>query len=488
MMACRREQGVRLTTFNDLGLAEPILKALVAEGYTSPTPIQAQGIPAILSGADVLGLAQTGTGKTASFVLPLLHRIVEQASRPEPKTCGALILAPTRELAAQIADSIRAYGQKVRHSATVVVGGVRPFPQVRNMARGVDILVATPGRLIDHMQGGAIRLDKTTTVVLDEADHMLDLGFLPAIRQILASLPRDRQTVLLSATMPKPIRALAEDFLNNPQEIAVAPASKPIERIEQKVLLIERDAKRQALVDVLRDDEMDRAIVFTRTKHGADKVTKQLEQAGIQAAAIHGNKSQSQRQKALDNFRSGRTPVLVATDIAARGIDVDGVSHVVNYELPNVPEAYVHRIGRTARAGKSGIAVSFCDREERPFLRDIEKLIGKVLVEREDDGPAPRKQSRGGGGRGQQQQQRQPFRPRGEGGGREDGRGEARGFRGNGNGNGGARKDKPAGHGQHEGRSDGFRGDQQQRNARPQGAKPRDHSGERGRVRSFQPA
>lgn len=478
-----------MTTFNDLGLAEPILQALAAEGYTSPTPIQAQGIPAIMSGADVLGLAQTGTGKTASFVLPLLNRIVEQNNRPEPKTCGALILAPTRELAAQIADSIRAYGQKVRHSATVVVGGVRPFPQVRAMSRGVDILVATPGRLIDHMQGGAIRLDKTTTVVLDEADHMLDLGFLPAIRQILASLPRDRQTVLLSATMPKPIRALAEDFLTNPQEIAVAPASKPIDRIEQKVLLIERDAKRQALVDVLRSEDMDRAIVFTRTKHGADKVTKQLEQAGLSAAAIHGNKSQSQRQKALDNFRSGRTPVLVATDIAARGIDVDGVSHVVNYELPNVPEAYVHRIGRTARAGKSGIAVSFCDREERPFLRDIEKLIGKVLVEREDDGPAPRKQSRGGGGRGQQQQQqRKPFRPRVEGGARDEGRGEARGFRGAANGNGGARKDKPAGHGQHEGRTDGFRAGQQQRNSRPQSAKPRDHSGERGRVRSFQPA
>lgn len=474
-------------TFADLGLAEPLTRALADQNYIHPTPIQAQSIPALLEGRDLLGLAQTGTGKTAAFTLPMLQHLSEKFEKRQPKQARALILAPTRELVVQIAKSIETYGRNLKLRHTAIFGGVNQFRQVRAMSGGVDILVATPGRLIDHMQGGAIRLDKTTTVVLDEADHMLDLGFLPAIRQILASLPRDRQTVLLSATMPKPIRALAEDFLNNPQEIAVAPASKPIERIEQKVLLIERDAKRQALVDVLRDDEMDRAIVFTRTKHGADKVTKQLEQAGIQAAAIHGNKSQSQRQKALDNFRSGRTPVLVATDIAARGIDVDGVSHVVNYELPNVPEAYVHRIGRTARAGKSGIAVSFCDREERPFLRDIEKLIGKVLVEREDDGPAPRKQSRGGG-RGQQQQQRQPFRPRGEGGGREDGRGEARGFRGNGNGNGGARKDKPAGHGQHEGRSDGFRGGQQQRNARPQGAKPRDHSGERGRVRSFQPA
>ena len=472
-----------MTTFNDLGLAEPILKAIAAEGYTSPTPIQAQGIPAILSGSDVMGLAQTGTGKTASFVLPLLHRIATQNLRPDPKTCTSLILAPTRELASQIADSIRAYGQKMRHSATVVTGGVRPMPQIRSLSRGVDIVVATPGRLIDHMQTGAVRLDRTTTIVLDEADHMLDLGFLPAIRQILASLPRERQTILLSATMPKPIRALANDFLHNPQEIAVAPASKPIDRIEQKVLLIERDAKRQALLDVLRSDDMDRAIVFTRTKHGADKVTKQLEQAGLSASAIHGNKSQGQRQRTLDSFRAGRTPILVATDIAARGIDVDGVSHVVNYELPNVPEAYVHRIGRTARAGTSGIAVSFCDREERPFLRDIERLIGKTLVERDDDGPSggARKPGRGGGGGGRGQQQRKPFRPRIEGEGRterprfaRDGQradgtrgeanGEARGYRGQSNGNGSgehrggaARKDKAhAGPGA-EGRREGFR-------------------------------
>jgi ATP-dependent RNA helicase RhlE len=509
-----------LTTFNDLGLAEPILKAIAAEGYTTPTPIQAQGIPAILSGADVLGLAQTGTGKTASFVLPLLHRIFELQNRPQPKTCSALILAPTRELASQIADSIRAYGQKMRHSATVVTGGVRPMPQIRNLARGVDIVVATPGRLIDHMQTGAVRLDQTTTVVLDEADHMLDLGFLPAIRQILASLPRDRQTVLLSATMPKPIRALANDFLTDPLEIAVAPASKPIDRIEQKVLLIERDAKRQALVDVLRTDDMDRAIVFTRTKHGADKVTRQLEQAGLSAAAIHGNKSQGQRQKALDSFRAGRTPILVATDIAARGIDVDGVSHVVNYELPNVPEAYVHRIGRTARAGKSGIAVSFCEREERPYLRDIEKLIGKVLVERDDDGPTGgnRKPARGGGGRGQQQ--RKPFRPRAEGEGRGEfrgegraerprrqddsrgdfrgelrgeGRGEPRGGQRNAEPRGGQRKDKahgghshgaPGHEGRNDGRRDGYRAGPRG-NARDGAGK----GGERGRFRrAAQPA
>ncbi|MCA1297371.1 DEAD/DEAH box helicase [Stappia indica] len=424
-----------MTTFSDLGLAEPILKAVAAEGYTSPTPIQAQGIPAILSGSDVLGLAQTGTGKTASFVLPLLHRVCQQKGRPQPKTCSSLILAPTRELAAQIADSIRAYGQKVRHSSTVVVGGARPMPQIRNLARGIDIVVATPGRLLDHMSTGAVRLDQTTTIVLDEADHMLDLGFLPAIRKILAALPAERQTVLLSATMPKPIRALADDFLRNPQEIAVAPASKPIDRIEQKVLLIERDAKRQALVDVLNTENMERAIVFTRTKHGADKVAQHLERAGFSSAAIHGNKSQGQRQRALDAFRSGRTPVLVATDIAARGIDVDGVSHVVNFELPNVPESYVHRIGRTARAGKSGFAVSFCDRSERPFLRDIEKLIGKTLVEREDDGPMPSK------GR---KPSRRPFKPRAEG--DAGANGKPRGFRGKPQGaKRGPREDRPSG-------------------------------------------
>jgi ATP-dependent RNA helicase RhlE len=498
MMACGREQGVRLTTFNDLGLAEPILKAIAAEGYTSPTPIQAQGIPAILSGSDVMGLAQTGTGKTAAFVLPLLHRIATQNLRADPKTCTSLILAPTRELASQIADSIRAYGQKMRHSATVVTGGVRPMPQIRALSRGVDIVVATPGRLIDHMQTGAVRLDRTTTIVLDEADHMLDLGFLPAIRQILASLPRERQTILLSATMPKPIRALANDFLHNPQEIAVAPASKPIDRIEQKVLLIERDAKRQALLDVLRGADMDRAIVFTRTKHGADKVTKQLEQAGLSASAIHGNKSQGQRQRTLDSFRAGRTPILVATDIAARGIDVDGVSHVVNYELPNVPEAYVHRIGRTARAGTSGIAVSFCDREERPFLRDIERLIGKTLVERDDDGPSggARKPARSGGGGGRGQQQRKPFRPRIEGEGRterprfaRDGQ-RADGTRGETNGDqrgeyrgGGQRKDKAhAGPGA-EGRREGFRAGPRG-NARDGAGNGNGNGGNRGRVRS----
>ena len=367
--------------FSDLGLAETVLKAVEAEGYTSPTPIQAQVIPAMLDG--------------------LLHRLADDHARPAPKTCGTLILAPTRELAAQIADSVRAYGKYGRQSVAVVVGGVKPGPQIKAMARGVDILVATPGRLMDHMQGGAIRLDQTTTVILDEADQMLDLGFMPAIRKIMAKVPAKRQTALLSATMPKPIRALANDFLSNPVEVAVETVAKPIELIDQSVILVDRSSKRRILTDMLSAREVERAIVFTRTKRGADKVTRFLADAGLSAAAIHGNKSQNQRTKALDAFKHGSVTILVATDIAARGIDVDNVSHVVNFELPNIPESYVHRIGRTARAGKSGIAVSLCDGAEREFLRDIEKLVGYKISSTgnggADDAPEPR---RGGGRNG----------------------------------------------------------------------------------------
>lgn len=395
--------------FSDLGLAETVLKAVEAEGYTSPTPIQAQVIPAMLDGRDVLGTAQTGTGKTASFVLPLLHRLADDHARPAPKTCGTLILAPTRELAAQIADSVRAYGKYGRQSVAVVVGGVKPGPQIKAMARGVDILVATPGRLMDHMQGGAIRLDQTTTVILDEADQMLDLGFMPAIRKIMAKVPAKRQTALLSATMPKPIRALANDFLSNPVEVAVETVAKPIELIDQSVILVDRSSKRRILTDMLSAREVERAIVFTRTKRGADKVTRFLADAGLSAAAIHGNKSQNQRTKALDAFKHGSVTILVATDIAARGIDVDNVSHVVNFELPNIPESYVHRIGRTARAGKSGIAVSLCDGAEREFLRDIEKLVGYKISSTgnggADDAPEPRRGGgRNGNGNGNRQQ------------------------------------------------------------------------------------
>lgn len=374
-----------LKKFTDLGLSEAILRAVSAEGYDNPTPIQQNVIPAMLGGRDIVGIAQTGTGKTASFVLPLLQKIGESNQRPAPKSCTTLILAPTRELAAQITDGIKTYGQFMRHSVTTVVGGAKPAPQIRAMAQGLDILVATPGRLEDHLQAGAIRLDAVTTVVLDEADQMLDLGFMPAIRRLMAKLPRGRQTVLLSATMPKQIRSLANDFLKNPAEISVAPTSKPIDRIDQTVLHVEKSEKRGVLVNFLKKEPVERAIVFTRTKHGANKITQHLVKAGLTAEAIHGNKSQSQRERTLAGFRGDGVKILVATDIAARGIDVDGVSHVVNFELPNVPEVYVHRIGRTARAGASGIAVSLCEPEERGLLRDIEKLIGRSF----GGGPVP---------------------------------------------------------------------------------------------------
>ncbi|TIQ08744.1 MAG: DEAD/DEAH box helicase [Mesorhizobium sp.] len=365
--------------FKDLGLAESLLQAVSAEGYTSPTPIQAEVIPAMLAERDVIGIAQTGTGKTASFVLPLLDQIARQETKPAAQTCGALILTPTRELAQQIAENIRVYGQFMQVSVAVVVGGVKPGPQIRSLASGADIVVATPGRLLDHMNTGAIRLDKTERIILDEADQMLDLGFMPAIRKIMSKLPKERQTVLMSATMPAQIRALACEFQDNPTEIAVAAVSRPIDRITQSVRHVPASAKRGLLTDILSDVGPVRAIVFTRTKRGADKVCRHLESAGLSAAAIHGNKSQVQRERTLASFRAGRTSILVATDIAARGIDIDDVSHVINYELPNVAEAYVHRIGRTARAGRAGIAISLCDPAERSLLRDIERLIGSQL-------------------------------------------------------------------------------------------------------------
>ena len=378
-----------LKQFSELGLAEPILRAVSGEGYTNPTPIQAEVIPAMLDGRDLIGIAQTGTGKTAAFVLPLLNAVLTDNRRADPKTCKALILVPTRELAKQVSESIRTYGRNMRISLAVVVGGAKPYPQIKAMASGVDIVIATPGRLEDHMRSGAIRLDRTGVAVLDEADQMLDLGFMPAIRRILGNLPSARQTALLSATMPAPIRALAKDFLTSPVEIAVTPGTKPIELIDQSVRFVNSGAKRDMLVSLLGEAKVERAIVFTRTKHGADKVCKFLENAGHRSAALHGNKSQGQRERALGAFRDGKVKVLVATDIAARGIDIDGVSHVVNYELPNVPEAYVHRIGRTARAGASGVAIAFCDSSERSLLRDIERLTGQKLpVVGEDNLPA----------------------------------------------------------------------------------------------------
>ncbi len=405
-----------MTQFSELGLAGQVLSAVKAEGYSVPTPIQAQAIPPLLEGRDVVGIAQTGTGKTAAFVLPLLSRLAAAPGHPRPRSARILVLAPTRELAAQIADSVRIYGSHLRVSVAVIVGGVRPGAQVKALARGVDVLVATPGRLLDHMNTRAVGLTETTAVVLDEADQMMDLGFLPAIRKVMAALPAKRQTLLFSATMPKPIRALAQDFLREPVEISVTPVARPADRIEQAAYMVKGASKPDLLGQLLAADDMDRAIVFTRTKHGADKVVRLLASNGLYAEAIHGNKSQNQRIRALDSFKSGRTPILVATDIAARGIDVDGVSHVVNYDMPNLPEQYVHRIGRTARAGKSGIAVSLVGNDERAYLRDIEKLIGRQIETRdppegmaldlslpEEAGPhSVQSRGRGGGGRAQQ--------------------------------------------------------------------------------------
>lgn len=370
-----------LTTFQDFGLAAPLLKALAAEGYDTPTPIQTQAIPIALTGADIVGLAQTGTGKTAAFALPILHRLQAAGGRPDPKTCRVLVLAPTRELASQIAASFETYGRHLKLSVAVVFGGVPLGRQREQLSRGVDVLVATPGRLIDHVENRAVRLDAVSMFVLDEADHMMDMGFIHALRRIAKLLPAKRQSLFFSATMPPEIAALAEQFLTDPQKVAVTPVSSTAERVSQGVIHIASENK-SALLDALLNErpEIDRAIVFTRMKHGADRVVSALRAKGHEAEAIHGNKSQAQRERALAAFKAGRVRLLVATEIAARGIDIDEVSHVINYDLPNVPEQYVHRIGRTARAGAQGQAISFCAPDERAWLRDIEKLT-KLPVE-----------------------------------------------------------------------------------------------------------
>jgi ATP-dependent RNA helicase RhlE len=385
-----------LNTFATLGLAEPILRAVTRQGYTTPTPIQERAIPALIAGQDLLGIAQTGTGKTAAFALPILHRLSQDKHPLRPRSCRALVLAPTRELAAQIAESFTTYGQYLRLSVALVIGGARHGPQIKAMARGADIVVATPGRLIDHIEAGNLRLDTTKIIVLDEADHMLDLGFIIPIRRIMKMLPAEKQSLLLSATMPGPIASLAEEHLRNPHRVAVSPGATTVEKVNQQVYLVDAASKRSLLIELLSKPEFSRVLVFTRTKRGADKVTAHLESAGLRAAAIHGNKSQSQRERALDGFKKGHTRILVATDIAARGVDVDAVSHVVNFELPNVPESYVHRIGRTARAGASGTAISFCDGTERGMLKDIEKATRQTLPTLDRQGrsvvapPAPR--------------------------------------------------------------------------------------------------
>ncbi|PZU93506.1 MAG: RNA helicase [Chelatococcus sp.] len=396
-----------MTNFTALGLAEPLLKALASEGYETPTPIQAQAIPSILKGRDLLGAAQTGTGKTAAFSLPMLDKLIATPRRLQPRSVRALVLSPTRELAAQIEASIRTYAQFTTIRSTVIFGGVPVGKQIRALGERVDILVATPGRLLDLVDQRAVSLREIEFLVLDEADQMLDLGFIHALRRISTLIPKERQTLLFSATMPKPIREIASAYLTDPVEVAVAPVATTAEKIDQRVIFTEPGDKPALLAKTLSVPELERAIVFTRTKHGADKVVRQLGQSGIEAAAIHGNKSQGQRERALGAFRDGSLRILVATDIAARGIDVDGVSHVVNFDLPNVPETYVHRIGRTARAGASGLAIAFCTPEERGDLAAIEKLT-KVAITPVGavpywDGRTPKKppQNQGRGGRGQ---------------------------------------------------------------------------------------
>jgi ATP-dependent RNA helicase RhlE len=364
-----------LNSFSEFGLTEPILRALVQENYVTPTPIQAQTIPSALGGRDIVGIAQTGTGKTAAFALPILHQLAAKPQRPERKTCRVLVLSPTRELSGQILDSFKAYGRHLGLSATLAIGGVPMGRQVRALLNGVDVLVATPGRLLDLVHSNALRLNQVGFLVLDEADRMLDMGFIHDIRKIVAKLPTERQTLFFSATMPQQIAELARAMLRDPVKVSVTPAATTVEKVEQRVIHVARPGKADLLADLLRDETIDRALVFTRTKHGADKVVRGLAKAGIAAHAIHGNKSQNQRERVLAEFRSGKIRTLVATDIAARGIDVDGISHVVNYDLPNEPETYVHRIGRTARAGAAGIAISLVDGEEVPYLRAIEKLI-----------------------------------------------------------------------------------------------------------------
>tara|TARA_R110000824_G_scaffold390760_17_gene587984 strand:- start:21819 stop:23231 length:1413 start_codon:yes stop_codon:yes gene_type:complete len=368
-------------TFADLGIAEPLCRALGAEGYEHPTPIQARTIPALLAGRDVLGLAQTGTGKTAAFALPILQKLLSGEGRRNPRTAKALILAPTRELAIQIGESLTSYGQHLHLRHTVIFGGVNQNRQVKALANGVDILVATPGRLLDLMNQKFVHLNDTFTLVLDEADRMLDMGFSRDVKKIIAAMPRkSRQSLLFSATMPKSIEALADEILVEPVRVEVTPEVVTVDRIDQHVMFVEQKRKRELLARLLENADLSRVIIFTRTKHCANRVSEQLEKSGVPSEAIHGNKSQGARQRALEAFRNGDARVLVATDIAARGIDVDGITHVINYELPNEPESYVHRIGRTARAGTSGTAYSFCDGSERPYLKSIERLTRRALT------------------------------------------------------------------------------------------------------------
>ena len=372
-------------SFENLNLIEPILKALKTEGYTTPTPIQEQSIPIILDRKDLLGCAQTGTGKTAAFAIPILQileggKIYDQG----PRAIKCLILTPTRELAIQIGESFTAYGRHTGMKHTVIFGGVSQGSQVSALKSGVDILIATPGRLLDLINQKFVQLHYLKIFVLDEADRMLDMGFIHDVKKIITKIPQKRQTLFFSATMPDEIQKLANTILVNPEKVEVTPASSTADTIDQSLFFVEKNDKKKLLIHILNDKSIKSALIFSRTKHGADKITKDLVKAGIKTEAIHGNKSQNARQKALSNFKSGQIKALIATDIAARGIDIDELSHVINFELPNIPETYVHRIGRTGRAGSSGIAYSFCDEEEMEYLKDIQKLIGKEIPIIED--------------------------------------------------------------------------------------------------------
>ena len=412
-------------TFESLGVAEPILRALAAENYTKATPIQTRAIPALMAGKDLLGIAQTGTGKTAAFGIPLLQKLSIGHVPPQPKQAKALILAPTRELAVQIEESLRTYGRHLNLRMTVILGGVNQNTQIKNMAKGVDVLVATPGRLLDLVQQKMVRLDAVNTFIVDEADRMLDMGFIRDVRKLVAMLPRERQSMLFSATMPDDIVKLTHDMLRQPERIEVAPQSKTADRVEQKLYYVPMPQKRQLLSELLKDVSMNKVIVFTRTKQGANRVAEHLSRTGVVAEAIHGNKSQNARQRALDMFKTGKARVLVATDIAARGIDVDYITHVINFELPNEPESYVHRIGRTARAGTDGIAISFCDASERAYLRDIERIIRMKIEVVAHDLPELTAEQR--------QQQEEPRRPHGH---NRGGRGKPSGHKPGGHGGG----------------------------------------------------
>ena len=371
---------IHYMSFENLNIIEPILRALKTEGYTTPTPIQEQAIPIVLKQRDLLGCAQTGTGKTAAFAIPILQLLYQDRQQhKEQKAIKAIILTPTRELAIQIDESFAAYGRHTGLKHLVIYGGVSQNPQTDALRRGVDILVATPGRLLDLMNQGFVRLDHIRMLVLDEADRMLDMGFVHDVKKIIAKVPARWQTLFFSATMPGEIQQLANSILNNPERVEVTPQSTTAETIQQELFYVEKTDKKQLLIHLLKDRAIKTALVFTRTKHGADKVVKDLNRVGISAEAIHGNKSQNARQRALANFKNRTTRVLIATDIAARGIDIDELTHVINYELPNIPETYVHRIGRTGRAGADGIAFSFCEAEEIPFLKDIHKLIGRSI-------------------------------------------------------------------------------------------------------------